>query len=147
MNPTHELGLIGLGTMGRNLLLNLADHGVPVAGYDRDLEKSRDLDRAPTVGKIKACTTLEGLVACLRPPRALLMLVPAGKPVDQVIELGDGGVREERVVEFSGAEVFFEREFEAVFWVLERVAAGVAMEVDAGSDGESRGSVGQDHLH
>ena len=34
-----ELGMVGLGAMGRNLLLNLADHGFPVAGYDKDLEK------------------------------------------------------------------------------------------------------------
>jgi 6-phosphogluconate dehydrogenase len=35
----HAVGMIGLGVMGRNMLLNMADHGFPVAGYDKDSTK------------------------------------------------------------------------------------------------------------
>jgi len=48
MSPTEprmELGMIGLGVMGRNLLLNMADHGFPVAGYDQDPAKVEALLR------------------------------------------------------------------------------------------------------
>ncbi len=37
----HELGMIGLGVMGRNMLLNMADHGFPVVGYDKDPARSK----------------------------------------------------------------------------------------------------------
>ena len=37
----HELGMIGLGVMGRNMLLNMADHGFPVVGYDKDASQGR----------------------------------------------------------------------------------------------------------
>ena len=41
----YEIGMVGLGVMGRNLLLNMADHGVPVAGYDKDPPRSRRCGR------------------------------------------------------------------------------------------------------
>ena len=41
----HEIGMIGLGVMGRNMLLNMADHGFPGAGYDKDPEKVDTLQK------------------------------------------------------------------------------------------------------
>ncbi len=86
MENDRELGLVGLGTMGRNLLLNLADHGIPVSGYDRDEAKTAALDQAGPAGLIRACGGLKDLVTSLRRPRAVLLLVPAGKPVDAVLD-------------------------------------------------------------
>ncbi len=83
----YDFGMIGLGVMGRNLLLNLADHGYPVIGFDLDAQKSNSLEASATAGTIvKGVTTLAEMVHLLKTPRKVMMLVPAGKPVDNVIE-------------------------------------------------------------
>lgn len=84
-NEKYKLGMIGLGTMGRNLLLNMADHGFPVAGYDKDNTK---LDLLESEGKGKPVKGFHGInsfVDSLDSPKAIMMLVPAGKAVDAVI--------------------------------------------------------------
>ncbi|MCC6485059.1 MAG: NADP-dependent phosphogluconate dehydrogenase [Armatimonadetes bacterium] len=81
----YELGMIGLGTMGRNLLLNMADHGHSVAGFDLDSAKSEALKREAGQRDIQAAQSLSDLVKLLRKPRAVMLLVPAGAPVDLVI--------------------------------------------------------------
>ena len=81
----YEIGIIGLGTMGQNLLLNMADHGYAVAGFNRDESKVRALNQRAGDRPIMATSKIEALVAGLRRPRAIMMLVPAGDPVDSVI--------------------------------------------------------------
>jgi 6-phosphogluconate dehydrogenase len=78
-------GMIGLGTMGRNLLLNMAEHGFAVAGYDKDPEKVRLLGEEGKGSPVKGFETLEGMLQSLKSPRVVMMLVPAGKIVDSVI--------------------------------------------------------------
>jgi 6-phosphogluconate dehydrogenase len=80
-----EIGMIGLGVMGRNFALNIRDHGFAVAGYDRDGEKVATLRAESGGDKIFAADTLPEMVALLRKPRAVMLLVPAGPPVDSVI--------------------------------------------------------------
>ena len=81
------LGIIGLGVMGRNFLLNLADHGFQVAGYDRDVDKVDALRKEAEEKSITVVSDIEELFAVLCRPHTLMMLVPAGPPVDAV--LGD----------------------------------------------------------
>ena len=82
-----DLGLIGLGVMGRNFLLNLADHGFAVAGYDLDGDKVDQLQKEASAGHtIRPAADLETFIGSLKAPRAVMLLVPAGKPVDAVIE-------------------------------------------------------------
>ncbi len=81
----HELGMIGLGVMGRNMLLNMADHGFPVAGYDKDPTQIEALHQEAAGADVHAVARIEDFVALLRQPRAIMMLVPAGAPVDSVI--------------------------------------------------------------
>lgn len=79
--------MIGLGVMGRNLLLNMADHGFSVIGFDKDAQKTGSLEASATAGTVvKGVSTLEGMIQQLQTPRKVMMLVPAGKPVDDVIE-------------------------------------------------------------
>jgi 6-phosphogluconate dehydrogenase len=80
-----ELGMVGLGVMGRNLVLNMADHGHSVVGYDKDLSKVEALQGEAGDREIHGAKTMEEFVASLRTPRAVMMLVPAGPPVDAVI--------------------------------------------------------------
>jgi 6-phosphogluconate dehydrogenase len=80
-----EIGMIGLGVMGRNLLLNMADHGFAVAGYDRDPQQVAALDREGTGKKVAAEKDLTTFLGRLKKPRAIMLLVPAGGAVDAVI--------------------------------------------------------------
>ena len=89
MNKTqkqqYEIGMVGLGVMGRNLLLNMADHGFRVAGYDKDQTKVEALRNESAEGNVRSEANITDFIALLRNPRAIIMLVPAGAPVDSVI--------------------------------------------------------------
>jgi 6-phosphogluconate dehydrogenase len=87
-NPSakYDFGMIGLGTMGRNLLLNMSDHGVAGAGYDKDATKGKLLEQESKQGNVKGFSDIKEFVTSLKSPKAIMMLVPAGKIVDSVIE-------------------------------------------------------------
>ncbi|MFZ0548125.1 MAG: NADP-dependent phosphogluconate dehydrogenase [Candidatus Promineifilaceae bacterium] len=80
-----EIGLIGLGTMGENFLLNMADHGYAVAGYNRTKDKVDHLIAEAGDRAIRGAKTVEELIGMLKRPRRIVLLVPAGGPVDSVI--------------------------------------------------------------
>ncbi len=79
----YDLGLIGLGTMGKNLLMNMIDNGFDVAGYDKDMAKVDSLEDEE--GDIYGAKTVEEFISVLEKPRRIFLLVPAGKIVDYVI--------------------------------------------------------------
>jgi 6-phosphogluconate dehydrogenase len=78
MDTPPALGLLGLGVMGRSLALNFARHGYPVIGYD-------PAPRLPPGFGVAVAGSVAELVAALAPPRVILMMVPAGAPVDAAI--------------------------------------------------------------
>jgi 6-phosphogluconate dehydrogenase len=80
-----EIGMVGLGVMGRNLLLNMADHGFAVAGYDKDPGAVSKLRAEAGARHVEARENVADFVAGIRKPRAVMMLVPAGPVVDSVI--------------------------------------------------------------
>jgi 6-phosphogluconate dehydrogenase len=80
-----EIGMVGLGVMGRNFLLNMADHGHSVAGYDMDAAKVAALRQEAENRDIRGAADIKEFIDLLRQPRAVMMLVPAGPPVDSVI--------------------------------------------------------------
>lgn len=84
-----DIGLIGLGTMGASLALNIADNGFKVAVYNRTVETTRSFaaDAGPLQSRVIACETVEALIAAIKPPRAVILMVPAGSVVDQHIAL------------------------------------------------------------
>jgi 6-phosphogluconate dehydrogenase len=81
----YEIGMVGLGVMGRNLLLNMADNGYSVAGFDLDKSKVEALRAEAETRDIHGAEGLEELIGLLRTPRAVMLLVPAGSPVDAVL--------------------------------------------------------------
>jgi 6-phosphogluconate dehydrogenase len=81
----YAVGMIGLGVMGRNLALNMADHGFSVSGFDKDLTKVQDLQTEAGVRPIYAAQSLDKFINALSTPRAIILLVPAGPAVDAVI--------------------------------------------------------------
>lgn len=81
----REIGMVGLGVMGRNLLLNILNHGCSTAGLDTDATKVRAFVDEADGKKADATTNPQAFVAMLRRPRAIMLLVPAGAAVDAVI--------------------------------------------------------------
>ncbi|MBT8292826.1 MAG: NADP-dependent phosphogluconate dehydrogenase [Eudoraea sp.] len=86
-NNAYDFGLVGLGVMGRNFILNVADHNYKAFGYDLDPEKvSALIDEGGDVGRVNASGDISTFVNALSLPRKIMLLVPAGKIVDNVIE-------------------------------------------------------------
>jgi 6-phosphogluconate dehydrogenase len=83
---TASFGVIGLGTMGRNLALNIESRGVPVAVWNLESEWVDDFLREHAGHAFVGTKTFAALAAALEKPRRILMMIPAGKPVDQTIE-------------------------------------------------------------
>jgi 6-phosphogluconate dehydrogenase len=84
-NKQCQIGMVGLGIMGRNLLLNMADHGFVVAGYDKDKEKVDSLHKEAKQQQVYGAAGVEKFLQLLQTPRAIMLLVPAGRAVDSVI--------------------------------------------------------------
>lgn len=80
-----DIGIVGLGVMGRNLALNIADHGFGVAGYDKDKGQVSNLRVEAEKRRVGAADTMADFIGLLKTPRAVMMLVPAGSAVDSVI--------------------------------------------------------------
>ena len=82
-----EIGLMGLGTMGAALALNIADHGFDVAVWNRTTQKTRDFhnDAGGLQDKVHPSESVEDFVAAIAKPRAIILMVPAGDPVDEQI--------------------------------------------------------------
>ena len=82
----QHFGIVGLGVMGENLAQNIERNGFSVAGYDLDAGKVDSFAKATTGKKAAATRSLEEFLGALAVPRRILMMVPAGKPVDAVID-------------------------------------------------------------
>ncbi|MEM1232699.1 MAG: NADP-dependent phosphogluconate dehydrogenase [Pseudomonadota bacterium] len=85
---TASMGLIGVGTMGSALALNMAENGHDVALYNLDGSTVDALiDGAGKLApKLRKCDSVEALVAAMPTPRAIMLMVPAGAPVDASID-------------------------------------------------------------
>ncbi len=84
MEQLFDLGIIGVGVMGSSLALNFMDHGITICAYNRDASKAKALqEERPDA--CMAADTLQQMVASLKKPRRILLMVPSGKPVDDSI--------------------------------------------------------------
>ncbi|MGI8532923.1 MAG: NADP-dependent phosphogluconate dehydrogenase [Geodermatophilaceae bacterium] len=84
--PPRNIGVTGLATMGQNLARNIARHGFPVAVHNRTAAKTeRLLAEHSDEGEFMGCEDVAGFVAALDRPRAIIVMVKAGAPVDAVL--------------------------------------------------------------
>ena len=100
-HPHADVGLIGLAVMGQNLALNMADHGYRVVVYNRTTAVTEEFvaRHGDTPGGLVGTATLPDLVAALKKPRKILLLVKAGAPVDSVVaQLLEAGVETDDIV-------------------------------------------------
>jgi len=85
--PEQEMGVVGLATMGMNLARNLASHGVRVAVYNRTRQRTEEfMESFGGQGDFRPAYSFEELAKIMKPPRAVLVMVKAGKPVDESID-------------------------------------------------------------
>jgi len=83
-----DIGLIGLAVMGQNLALNMDDHGFKVAVFNRTVSKVDDFVNGNAKGtKVVGTHSIEELVSVLKRPRRVMLMIKAGQPVDDFIEL------------------------------------------------------------
>jgi 6-phosphogluconate dehydrogenase len=82
-----DIGLVGLAVMGQNLVLNMNDHSFTVAVYNRTVSKVGDFLSGGAKGtNVIGARSIEELVRLLAKPRRIMLMVKAGKPVDEFIE-------------------------------------------------------------
>jgi len=81
----RHLGVVGLGVMGKNLALNAESKGFSAAGFDIDADKVKKVAEQVSGKEITITNSLKDFVAALERPRRILLMVPAGKAVDAVI--------------------------------------------------------------
>ena len=87
MEPNADIALIGLAVMGRNLILNMNDHGFTVAAYNRTVSKMDDFLANEAKGtKVIGTRSLQEMAALLKKPRRVMLMVKAGAAVDEFIE-------------------------------------------------------------
>ncbi len=85
--PSADIGLIGLAVMGENLVLNMESHGYTVAVFNRTTSKVDEFVEGRGKGKkLIGCHNVKDLVASLKRPRKVMIMVKAGPPVDAVID-------------------------------------------------------------
>ncbi len=82
-----DIGLIGLAVMGQNLVLNMNDHGYKVAVFNRTTSKVDDFLNGPAKGtEVVGAHSLKEFFGHLKRPRKVMLMIRAGKPVDETIE-------------------------------------------------------------
>ncbi len=104
-----DIGFVGAGVMGKNLILNLADNGYRVAAFDLDHKKLESVIQQDVLetdgkgGRVVACSSYTELLAKLSSPHLVILSVPAGKPVDDVcLKLIDAGIRADDIIVDTG---------------------------------------------
>jgi 6-phosphogluconate dehydrogenase len=80
-----RIGMVGLGVMGRSMVLNMADHGFAVCGYDKDPTKGQGLLAEGTGKPVTTAADVKEFVAKLEKPRVILLLVAPAHVVDLVL--------------------------------------------------------------
>jgi 6-phosphogluconate dehydrogenase len=109
-----DIGMIGLGVMGRNFALNIAEHGFAVAGHDTDPARVKALQELKSDRlKIDASADIKSFISMLKKPRSVIMLVPAGSPVDSVINELTGLLEPDDLIIDAGNSFFKDTDIRA----------------------------------
>ena len=131
--------MVGLGVMGRNLLLNMADHGFSVAGYDKDPSKVEALRKEAEKRDIHCTDNLQDFISSLRLPRAVILLVPAGAPVDSVINELSPHLQKDDLIIDSGNSYFKDTDLRTLR-LKEKGILFMGMGISGGEEGARHGA-------
>jgi 6-phosphogluconate dehydrogenase len=139
LKQQYEIGMVGLGVMGRNLLLNMADHGFSVAGYDKDLSQVEALRKEAKKRDIHCTANLQDFISSLRLPRTIILLVPAGAPVDSVINELLAYLKKEDLIIDSGNSYFKDTNLRTIR-LKEKGILFMGMGISGGEEGARHGA-------
>jgi 6-phosphogluconate dehydrogenase len=138
-NSSFDFGMIGLGVMGRNLLLNMADHGFAAIGFDSDPVKGKLLESSATPETtVKGISSLVEMIQQLKKPRKIMMLVPAGPIVDSVIN-DLLPLLEEGDIIIDGGNSHFTDTLRRITYLQDKKIHFMGMGVSGGEDGARKG--------
>src|SRR6516162_7168901 len=88
MEPKADIALIGLAVMGQNLILNMNDNGFTVVAYNRTVAKVDEfLNKEAKGTNVIGAHSIEEMIGLLKRPRRVMLMVKAGAPVDEFIEM------------------------------------------------------------
>ena len=135
----YDIGLIGLAVMGENLVLNMEDHGFSVAVFNRTTSKVDNFVQGRAQGKnIKGCYSIEELVQSLKRPRKVMLLVKAGAPVDEFIEMIMPYLEKGDII-IDGGNSHFPDSIRRTKYVEEKGFLFIGTGVSGGEEGALRG--------
>ncbi len=131
----QAVGVIGLAVMGENLALNIERNGFPIAVYNRSYERTNAFATGRALGKnVVAARTIADLVAALERPRRIILMVKAGKPVDDVLDEISPHLEPGDIVVDGGNSHFVDTE-RRVALLAERQLTFFGMGVSGGEEG------------
>jgi 6-phosphogluconate dehydrogenase len=137
MDKRH-LGVVGLGVMGKNLALNAESKGFSAAGFDIDGEKVQKVAEAVAGKEITVTNSLRDFVAVLEKPRRILLMVPAGKAVDAILQDLKPHLEKDDIV-IDGGNSFFKDTERRVQELEESGLRFFGMGVSGGEEGALHG--------
>lgn len=131
-----DIGFIGLGVMGKNLVLNLADNGYDIAAFDLCDEKVQaviaqdELENKTGKPRVYGCSSYTELLSQLKAPHLIVLSVPAGAPVDQVCEnLIGAGIQPDDIIIDTGNSLWVdtvarEKKYKSNFLLFSSAVSG-----------------------
>jgi 6-phosphogluconate dehydrogenase len=139
MEPKADIALIGLAVMGQNLILNMNDHGFTVVAFNRTVSKVDDFLNNEAKGtKVIGAHSLQEMAALLKRPRRVMLMVKAGKAVDEfseyllpVLEAGD--------IIIDGGNSLFEDTIRRAKYVESKGLLYIGTGVSGGEEGARHG--------
>ena len=139
MEPQADIALIGLAVMGQNLILNMNDHGFTVVAFNRTVEKVDHFLANEAKGtKVIGAHSIEEMVAQLKKPRRVMLMVKAGQPVDEFIEHLLPHLEPGDII-IDGGNSLFEDTIRRVKYVESKGLLYIGTGVSGGEEGARRG--------
>ena len=137
MKMLKEIGLIGLGVMGKNIALNLSDNGVVIKGFNISKDKLEDIKKEFS-GTFEGYTDINELINSLEKPRTILLMVPSGKATKDVIEKIRDSLDEDDLVIDGGNSFYLDSE-ESGLALEKKKIKFIGMGVSGGEEGARNG--------
>src|SRR5512138_1493469 len=139
MDPKADIAVIGLAVMGQNLILNMNDHGFAVVAFNRTVSKVDDfLNKEAKGTNVVGAHSLEEMVGLLKKPRRVMLMVKAGKPVDEFIDLVLPLLEAGDII-IDGGNSLFEDTIRRTKYVESKGLLYIGTGVSGGEEGARRG--------